>query len=208
MQKTGALGESAAGAAMGLLVGFLVGLSITPVVGSVIAALTALLGAFLGLTDKLTATSEQRDGKPWRVAAFGVACALGVALGITVRANNLLVSSPKARVAAWTDAGFSGDRARELVTYAEFGLRPSNATAEDDKRGVGAKSGVLFGASEADCAQLRRAGYGTDADRHSAFTQFGGQWKMLADSVASLPAQARADALEAAWQLACAPQGK
>jgi hypothetical protein len=192
---------------MGLLVGFLIGLSITPVVGSVIAALTALLGAFLGLTDRLTASSEHGDGKPWRVAAFGLACSVGVVLGITVRANNLLVSSPKARVAAWTDAGFSGDRARELVTYSEFGLRPSNATAEDDKRGVGPQSGVLFGASEADCTQLRREAYGTNADRHRAFTIFGGQWKTLADSVESLPTQARAEALEAAWQLACAPQG-
>jgi len=200
------LGEPAAGAGMGLLVGFLIGLSITPVVGSVIAALTALLGAFLGLTDKLTATPEHGDGKPWRVAAFGLACALGVAVGITVRANNLFVSSPKARVAAWTDAGFSGDRARELVTYAEFGLRPSTATTEDDKRGVGPRSGVLFGASEADCTQLRREAYGTDADRHRAFTQFGGRWKTLADSVTSLPAQPQAAALEAAWQLACEPE--
>jgi hypothetical protein len=206
MQDMTALRESAAGAGMGLLVGFLIGLSITPVVGSVIAALTALLGAFLGLTDKLTASAQ--GDKAWRVAAFGVACAVGVALGIAVRANNLLVTSPKARVAAWTDAGFSADRARDLVTYAEFGLRPSSATADDDERGVGPRSGVLFGASEADCTQLRREAYASDADRHQAFTQFGGRWKTLAASVAAVPPQTRADALEAAWQLACAPEGQ
>lgn len=203
-----ALREAAAGGGMGLLVGFLVGLSISPVVGALLAALTALLAAFLGLADKVPGGSEPRETTAWRIAAFGLACTLGVALGIGVRANNLLSKSPSARVKAWTDAGFSKDRAQELVALAEFGPAPESGAKGSDRLGAGVRNSLLFAGDPETCTQLDRQQYATGDDRRQAFLQIGGPWRDIAKGLEAAGSADRERAIEAAWQLACAPATK
>jgi hypothetical protein len=69
------LAEIVAGGGLGMLVGFLLGLSVAQVVGGVVASLAALLGAFLGRS------GTQTQDRGWRIGAFGLMCAAGVALG-------------------------------------------------------------------------------------------------------------------------------
>ena len=69
------IGDVVAGGGMGLLVGVLLGLSVAQAVGGVIAALSALIGAFLGLTGG-------GGTRSWRIGGFGLACVIGVLLGL------------------------------------------------------------------------------------------------------------------------------
>ena len=92
------LADVAAGSGMGLLVGVLLGLSVAQAVGGVIAALSALIGGFLGLTGGGGARS-------WRTGAFGLACVIGVLLGLFVRSGAVLAPSIEQDVAQWQQPG-------------------------------------------------------------------------------------------------------
>jgi hypothetical protein len=187
---------------MGLLVGILVGLSISPVVGGVIAALTALVGALLGLTDKLPGQQGAgADLRVWRIGAFGCACAVAVVLGVGLRAHDWLGKSPRDRVTAWTNAGFTKERALQLVEYSELGIAPGGAIPSKGQVAVGPRSGVLFGAPGAACSELASERFANDTERLRAFDNIGGEWRTIASGVRSN--ENEGEVLEAVWQLAC-----
>lgn len=110
--------EIMAGVALGSLVGLLIALSTAHVVGSVIAALVALLGGFFGLQ------RPELFGGDRRIASFGLACVLGVLVGLPIRNGMLLAPSPLAEVQRWTTAGYSPEEARSFVAFQRLGIKP------------------------------------------------------------------------------------
>jgi hypothetical protein len=142
------LAEVVAGGGLGLLVGFLLGLSVAQVVGGVVASLAALLGAFLGLSGAQTAD------RAWRIGAFGLLCATGVALGLTVRAGGLLSPSVAGDVGTWTAAGYPADQARAFVAFQRLGVKPGTMTVTAPPAAV-AESSALFAGQTSVCNELQ-----------------------------------------------------
>jgi hypothetical protein len=142
------MADVAAGGGMGLLVGVLLGLSVAQAVGGVIAALSALIGGFLGLTGGGSVRS-------WRTGSFGLACVIGVLLGLFVRSGAVLAPSIEQDVAQWQRAGFSKEQALSYVAFARLGIKPAGAemTARPT---ADATSNALFADRAGVCARLQR----------------------------------------------------
>jgi hypothetical protein len=140
--------DEAAGGGMGLLVGVLLGLSVAQAVGGVIAALSALLGGVLGLTGG----SAMRA---WRTGAFGLACVIGVLLGLFVRSGAVLAPSIEQDVAQWQRAGFSREQALSYVAFARLGIKPAGTEASA-RPAADATSNALFADKAGVCTRLQR----------------------------------------------------
>jgi hypothetical protein len=178
------LAEIIAGGGLGMLVGFLLGLSVAQVVGGVIAALAALLGAFLGLS------GTQTQDRAWRIGAFGFLCALGVALGLAIRAGSLLSPSVTGDVRAWTAAGYPADQARSYVAFQRLGVKPDTMTVATPPTPT-AGSSVLFAGPTSVCKQLQTM---PDQVQLRIMRQQGGVWAGVAAAAAAAanPGQALA----------------
>lgn len=122
------------GIGMGLLLGIIMGLSVSEVVKVIMAALTALLGAFLGF-DKRSfagmAEDEYRKEKQntlftaLRAGWFGIAVVAGLFFGMWIRTNEIFTPSVEKSVKKWTDAGYTPEYARKLVTFQRFAINPN-----------------------------------------------------------------------------------
>ncbi|MBC9208716.1 hypothetical protein IBL26_17840 [Roseomonas aerophila] len=143
-------GELFSGAGLGLLVGLLMGLSAASVVGSILAALAAAFAAFFGLVPNVG------TGHGLRVGAFGLACAVGVLGGLTLRTGAIgLAPSIHADVAAWQAAGYPAEEARALVAFQRLGVRPK-ALEVGPRPNAGIVDPVLFSTVTDLCGRLNR----------------------------------------------------
>jgi hypothetical protein len=209
-----------AGLGIGLLVGVILGLSLSAVVGTVIGALTALLAAFLGLSDKPLAKSGEGAEAPTslrrrdaRIGAFGIACTLGVLLGLFLRTHDLLALPMKDRVQRWIDAGYEPRQARQLVTFEETGLVPEGWAGGTESDGgdpgvpatrAAARVTALYGAEARACTDLDPRRFADTAELLYAWQLERGAWEELAREIAdTVPAGERGALAEAAWKLAC-----
>ena len=144
---------------IGLLVGVLVGLSVSPVVAGLLTTLGGLLATLLGLQqdstgDSGTALSRLRVNGV-RIGAFGFASVLGVAGGLYVRNHNVFTPPVKEQIAAWQEAGYSREEAKQFVALQRFGLTPEGRQiVQSDVQKT--QASALFGAlSDVDlCARL------------------------------------------------------
>jgi hypothetical protein len=203
------LAELIAGASIGLLVGLLVGLSASPVVGSVLSGLLSLLGAILGLAPLEGLHPRLRRQSTTRIAAFGIAAAGSVLLGVFIRANDVLSIDPSpadvaAKIAAYEKAGLSAADARAIVLVKSFGLTPRSA---GDEASVGlqpVRQSVLFGTETVErCARIERISESNLPERLAVMQSFGDDWARLAARIGAQPEALRADALRSALALLC-----
>jgi hypothetical protein len=178
------LAEIIAGGGLGMLVGFLLGLSVAQVVGGVVASLAALLGAFLGLS------GTQTQDRAWRIGAFGFLCAAGVALGLTVRAGELLSPSVAGNVAEWIAAGYPAGQARSYVAFQRLGVKPEMMNVSAPPAAT-AGSSALFAGQTSVCNQLETM---PDQTQLRIMRQAGGVWAGVAAAAeaAANPGQALA----------------
>lgn len=106
----------------------LLGLSSSPVVGLVVGSITALLASLIGLKNPATdddsgsqiLTNSQFKLAGLRTGSFGLACVLGIFVGIYMRTHNVL--SPveptlKVQFNELTQIGFSPKEARDLLVH-------------------------------------------------------------------------------------------
>lgn len=198
-----------AGISIGVLVGLLVGLSASQVVGSVLSGVLAIVGAYLGLAVKPTAPDipvaqhDNQRGYLWRVAAFGLACALAVLVGLVIRANNLLMESPASRVQRWVQAGLTPDQAREAVLFQELGIAPQSWQIKDEAKAKSSVSALFSTEASTGCSSLARSRFANPLERANAFALHGPKWGAIAQSTALMEPKQRDELLEAAWQLLC-----
>jgi hypothetical protein len=208
------LADACAGAALGALTGLVIGLSITQIVGQVLTAVLALVGAFFGLAKSPTGSgdaapaavpkeSAPRTDRPWRLAAFGLLCAVGLLVGIWLRTQDVLAEPIGHQIARLTTAGFSPEEARALVVYQRFGIAPSEARLVSPERLVRMPTALFGSEGRERCAQLAERRYGDALERQAAYARAGGDWKVIAEAAGSLTAEQRALLLQAAWKLAC-----
>lgn len=181
--------EIVAGGGLGMLVGFLLGLSVAQVVGGVVAALAALLGAFLGLS------GTQTQDRAWRIGAFGILCAAGVALGLAVRSGGLLSPTVTGEVSAWTTAGYPADQARSYVAFQRLGVKPDTMTVSTPPAPT-AELSALFAGPSSVCSRLETL---PDQVQLRIMRQQGGVWAGVAAAAtaADNPTQALAAGIKA-----------
>lgn len=203
------------GLGIGLLMGTLLGLSLSPVVGAVLGGLTALLAAFLGLSNQPVAKRFRRPGRTdernrrireVRAGVFGIACVLGVLMGVFLRAQNVLGVSVQDRYAAWLDLGFSKREARQLAVYGELGLVPEGRVESETQDDSRPDLTVLYSNSLETCRSLEPRRFPDVTEALNAWNlQLEGHWRDLAAGIEEgVPEQYRRGILESAWRLACA----
>jgi len=172
------------GIGMGLLLGIIMGLSVSETVKVIMATLTALLGAFLGF-DKRSyagmAEDEYQKEKQntlftaLRAGWFGIAVVAGLLFGMWIRTNEIFTPSVKESVREWTDAGYSPEYARKLITFQRFAINPGTgelgAITEVQKQ----HTSSLFSAKQA----LELCG-AMDPD------QWNNDWKLAKESILEL----------------------
>jgi len=210
------LGSLSAGVGIGVLVGTLVGLSLSPVVGAFLGGLTALLAALLGLSDvRLPVptgdSGEKKTGRDLRARdlrafAFGIACTLGVLLGVTLRAQNLLGASVEDQYDAWKRVGFSDADARDLVRFKELGLVPEGlAKKAPAPAGPRPDLTALFANRVQVCESLEPERFKDSAETLRAWDlRREGHWREVASLIReSVPKDRQASFLETTWRLAC-----
>lgn len=201
-------GEVLAGSGIGMLVGLLLGLSVSPVVGSVLSGLAALLAAFFGLSTTSRAAGEAEDdirsqGRVWRLTGFGFVCALAVLVGLFIRANNVLMTSPESRIERWTRAGYSRHLAKEIVAFQELGVAPKGWEVKESTKTRAAIPALFRSEAQSSCETLAEARYANAVERARAFQTYGGKWSDVAAAAQSLSTKNRAALLESVWQLVC-----
>ncbi len=201
-----------AGGGLGLCVGLLVGLTTSPIVGTVIGALAALFATVFGGQATTTLGGPTDPIAFARIGTFGALCTIGVLLGITIRAHNLLGETPGAEVASLEQAGYSREVALQMVMYRSFGL-----VMADVDRVVPAKnapppvdrntSSLSAGPASNECRQYATSQYSDDpAAVIASWRKAGGEWATVADALAAVPADKQLAMAKAAWGLACAGQ--
>jgi hypothetical protein len=121
------------GIGMGLLLGLIMGLSVSEVVKVVMATLTAVLGAFLGFDKRSFAGMAEEEYQKekqntlftaLRAGWFGIAVVGGILFGMWIRTNQVFTVSVSKSVQEWTDAGYTPEYARKLVTFQRFAINP------------------------------------------------------------------------------------
>jgi hypothetical protein len=165
------------GFGIGLLMGLLVGITTSAVVSGLLTTLGGLLAAMLGLQGRSTSESGEATSGPFsflqvnsgRIGAFGLACAIGMLGGMTIRVKGLLNTPLKNQVGEWVEAGFDSSEARKFVAHANSTLRISaNGEVSDAPMNElqKQKMGVLFNAlSKANlCDKIRVSKFGTVAE--------------------------------------------
>ena len=118
-------------AMLGLLVGVLTGLSSSPVVGSLVGTLATILVVVAHSVFGRSPTGETAGpagpgqkhgldlGGQW-LAIFCLMCLFGVFSGVWIRTHNWLSPSVKTQLAWWTEAGYSKERAQQIVMQASM----------------------------------------------------------------------------------------
>jgi hypothetical protein len=179
------------------------------VVGSVLAGLLSLLGALFGLVPLEGIGLRLPRRSSTRVAAFGLAAAGAVLLGIFIRANDVLTIDPDPRevarlIAAYETAGLAPSDARAIVLVKAFGLQPAGA-GQDGASGVQApRQSVLFGSETPQrCDRIERIAADNLAERLALLKGFGGDWAELAARVETRPATEQAAALDTTLAVLC-----
>jgi hypothetical protein len=210
------MGHAFAGGGLGLCVGVLVGMTTSPVVGTVIGALTALFATIFGGQLTLSPQPGQPTMDPTgfaRIGAFGAMCTVGVLLGVTIRAHNLLGETPAAEVKALEEAGYSKPVALQLVMYRTFGLVMSDAEhVHASKEGAAPppnlnQSSLSAGPAAGECRQYATSQYGDDPLAIvTSWRKAGGDWANMASAIAAVPPDKQFALAKAAWSLACAGQ--
>lgn len=208
--RCGALAlELIAGGAIGLLVGLLTGLSASPVVGSVLAGILSLLGALFGLVPLEGVGLRLPRRSATRVAAFGLAAAGAVLLGLFIRANDVLTIDPDPddvarRIAAYEKAGLAPSDARAIVMVKAFGLQPAGAGQDGTASLQPPRQSVLFGGETPErCGRIDRIAEDNLAERLALLNGFGGDWAELAARVETKPEAEQAAALRATLAVLC-----
>ncbi len=167
-----------AGAGIGLLVGFIMGLSVTPVVSVILGALASLLAVFLGVQDGLATRTGPDAAEQARIAqrlhtsslkagAFGFGCVLGILVGLYLRGNETLMSSPAAQVARYVEAGLAPEYARQLWVLEKFGIPPGGGEAQMGEMQKAKTNALFSGAGDANgsaalCEALKPERYNND----------------------------------------------
>ncbi|TPW17434.1 MAG: hypothetical protein FD130_662 [Halothiobacillaceae bacterium] len=197
--------EFAVGGGIGLLVGLLMGLAMTEMVGGVIAGLTALLATFLGLEVKSAATSAPHAARrAWRMAGFGIVCAVSLLLGMTIRTHNLLAPTLVDQVSSWQAAGFDNEQARQLVAYQLLGVAPEHWRTTNEGRVAGRTASALFaGESSSSCGDLAPDRYSSAAEWLNAFRLADGEWPAVAQQLEASAVKPSTALLTAIWTLVC-----
>ena len=191
----------AAGAALGLLLGLLVGLSASPVVASVVTGLVALLAGMFGLSDKLPLGLSRAGAH--RLAAFALAAAVAVLLGLQLRTRWLVpdVAELKRQL---VEVGITepGEQ-KAMLRYLRFGLAPDGKPAEPPK----ALQSVLYNDQPDFCPNLRRllADGAAPADVLLHLGSGGEAARRAGAGLQALPEPQRAAALALAPAYLCPP---
>ncbi len=158
---------------IGSLIGILLGLSSSPVVGLVVGSITALLASLIGLktpatddSDSQVLTSSQLKLAGIRTGSFGLACVLGIVVGIYMRTHNVL--SPveptlEVQFNELTQIGFSPKEARDLLVIKRFGNKSTANKGESSAATQSLEKTVLFATDSALCEQIA-------VDRFESFT--------------------------------------
>jgi len=209
---------------IGLLVGVLVGLSVSPVVAGLLTTLGGLLATLLGLQqdstgDSGTALSRLRVNGV-RIGAFGFASVLGVAGGLYVRNHNVFTPPVKEQIAAWQEAGYSRDEAKQFVALQRFGLTPEGrqiVQSDVQKTQASALFGALSdvnlcdklstrqfnGDPERIAQQYRTQNVGDETDKRTPLYRTLGD---LADHVQRVPREEQATIFQDLENFICAVQ--
>jgi len=210
-QKGGLARDIFAGVGLGGALGLIVALSVTPVVSVVVGGLTSLLAVFLGLQggdDAPAALKAVRLNGP-RIGGFGVALAAGVLVGLFVRTTEPFMEPVESSVLRWTAAGYSEERARELVVFERTGILPAEAQsvgpiAEERAR---TRSTALFSDQSPVnlCRELNPDDFGRDVSEglYVYRIQDNDTLDSLADAVEAMPVDAQLPALTMLGQLFC-----
>jgi hypothetical protein len=181
-----------------------------PVVGTVIGALAALFATLFGGQLPGAATPHALSMPAFaRIGAFGALCTIGVLIGVTIRAHNLLGETPAAQVSALQDAGFSKPVALQMYMYRTFGLvmgdadrlRPAEKAPPVDPN----QSSLSAGPASSACRRYATDQFGNQPSAIIASWRIaGGTWAAVADALQSVPEDKRLAMAKAAWNLACA----
>jgi hypothetical protein len=200
-----------AGASIGLLVGLLVGLSSSPVVATVVGALAALLGGVFGIAEKVG--PNLNVGGARRLAAFALACIVGLVGGTLVRTHDLLAPSAAQLRKQAEEIGITDPKEQtSLMRFVRYGLLPPDTQAAG-KDGAAAvqvvanRQGVLYELPADFCRRLDELvqnGSGTQ-DLLTHLRTGGKSAMQRADAIARLPAAEQLGALRAAPIYLCAP---
>jgi hypothetical protein len=194
--------DALAGVSLGTLVGLLVGLSSVPVVASAVAALLALLVTFFGFARPEGPMAARNSGA--RFAGFGLAMALALAGGITLRAHGTLGPSFADRLARFTVAGLSPEQALELATYEHLGLQLGQLAKVETPKAPPASSPFAFSSSgDPACAVLDASNYSSVENRRKAMEQRGEPWATIARLSVNLPEAQVVQLANAAFALRC-----
>jgi hypothetical protein len=194
--------HAAAGAGLGLCVGILIGMTTTPVIGTVVGALAALFATVFGVR------LQDVEGFA-RIGGFGALCVLGVLVGVALRTHNVLGISVSQQVAEWVAAGYDGATARQIVLFRELGLLSDKAgvlttTSRAEQIGPSPASSHLSAGSEDQCSRMDPVNFENTPDNIvRSYTNTGGTWRSLAESVGGLPPERQLMIVQASWTLAC-----
>jgi len=214
-QEGGLARDIFAGIGLGGALGMIVGLSVTPVVSVVVGGLTSLLAVFLGLqggSDAPAALKAVRLNGA-RIGGFGLALAAGVLAGLFIRTTEPFQAPIEVSVAAWVDAGYPVERARELVVFERTGILPGDETAVEPvaEQLARSRSTVLFSdESEINlCRELNPNDFGRDVSEGliTYRLQDNDTLNRLADAVEAMPADAQMPALDMLGQMFCDLRG-
>lgn len=191
-----------AGAALGLLLGLLVGLSAAPVVSAVVTGLVALLAAMFGLSDKLSLGLSRAGAH--RLAAFALAAAIAVLLGLQLRTRWLVPDVATLRDQLVEIGITEPTEQKAMLRYLRFGLAPDGSKAAEPPKGGQA---VLYSERPDFCPDLRRLLREQAAPEDVLMQLDSGseRARQAARTVAALPATERVAALRAAPHYLCAP---
>lgn len=200
-----------AGIALGLLLGLIAGLSVSPVVQTILGALVAVVAGFLGVqsTGALPAglgnVGANMRANEWRIGSFSLACIAGIVIGLYVRTNQPFVSLP-AHIAKWKAAGYTEERAQDLVAFQQLGLVPAGRTVQSGATQTAASGALMAKSTRVKlCDELNPAQYGTPQYLLDAYRlQDSKKLSALADEIQShVPAQNQKALLQANWEVVC-----
>ena len=150
---------------IGSLIGILLGLSSSPVVGLVVGSITALLASLIGLKTPATdddsgsqvLTGAQLKLAGLRTGSFGLACVLGIFVGIYMRTHNVLSpTEPTLQVqfSELTQIGFSPKEARELLVIKKFNDKSTQDKSADSSPTASLEKTVLFATDSKLCEKI------------------------------------------------------
>ena len=149
-----------------------------------------MLAAFLGVQDSKKAEgTENVDYSKniltgLRAGSFGISCVAGILLGIFLRANGALGEEIKDQIAEWEAAGFSPEKARELVVYKNLAIKPNWEVAEMSEVQRQTLSTSFSDETKGICDKIRLSSNGDDPKYTLvAYEEAGPAMKALAETI-------------------------